>query len=643
MNPKTFLCLAVWPAALLGSGLRAAPPPAAATDLSPAAVLALTERVADWQLAHPSAHPPTDWTQGAFYAGVMALAGVADSPRFRDAMVTMGDANAWKLGPRPYNADDHCVGQTYADLYLQRHDPRMIAPMRERFDWILAHPKDNNLDFDTKRNPDALDRWSWCDSLFMAPPAWVRLSAATGDQAYLDFATTQWWVTSDFLYDKDEHLCFRDSSYFARREANGKKIFWSRGNGWVMAGLVRMLQFLPFDHPTRHRFVQQFQEMAEAIRACQQPDGLWRSSLLDPTEYPLRETSGSGFHCYALAWGVNQGLLDRSQFEPVVIKAWQGLTGCVEPDGRLTHVQPIGADPKKFDENSTEVLPGWARSCWPAAKSTAWSDTQPANSHHRSPPPARWAQGEPSRRLVQPLDGCWNSLVFIESMVGHQSRSGAGEADQPNHLSTNGLAVGLSGKKPSIWLDLHRDRPIFGSGFRFLALAYRDDFAQHQGQPFDQPFGSSSMKRPHRRPFGFTLMELALGATILAVGLAGMIEALALGSGMLDTARKQTLAAQVVQAEVEYLRMQNWSTIQNLTSTSAANLSTYTEFASTSLATVADTSVKFSRTLAASDPHPNLRQITMTVTWTSITGKSHSRSCTAYIGKYGLNGSYQRL
>ncbi len=151
------------------------------------------------------------------------------------------------------------------------------------------------------------------------------------------------------------------------------------------------------------------------------------------------------------------------------------------------------------------------------------------------------------------------------------------------------------------------------------------------------------MQCPREKKPGFTLLEVALGATILAVGFVGMVEALALGSEMLDTAQNQTIAAQIVQAEVEYLRMQNWTTIQNLTSTSANYLSNYAEFTSTSLATVAGTSITLARTVASPDPHPNLRQITMTVTWTSITGKIHSRSCSAYVGKYGLNVSYQKL
>lgn len=356
MNPRFLLTLFSMQIGCAGDLLHAADSlTSRSADLTPVAVLSVMERVADWQLANPSKHSPTDWTQGAGYAGMMALAGTSTSPRFLDALLTMAEANAWQLGPRPYDADDHCVGQTYAELYFRRHDLRMIAPFRQRFDWILAHPKDDNLVFDPARNPDARDRWSWCDSLFMAPPAWIRLFVATGEKAYLDFAVEKWWQTSAYLYDKEEHLYFRDSTYFERREANGKKIFWSRGNGWVMGGLVRVLQYLPADHPARPRFVQQYREMAGRILLCQQPDGLWRSSLLDPGNYPLKETSGSGFYCYALAWGINQNLLDRGKFEPAVINAWRGLAGCVTPEGKLTHVQPIGADPRKYDENATEI------------------------------------------------------------------------------------------------------------------------------------------------------------------------------------------------------------------------------------------------------------------------------------------------
>lgn len=337
---------------LSASVLRPQSQPDVAT---PPSVLAVMERVADWQLANPSAHALTDWTQGAGDAGFMALAGISASPRFRDAMLAVGARTQWQPGPRFYHADDYCVGQTYADLYMLYRDPRMLAGLRARFDAILDKPSAiTSMDFGQPNN-QATELWSWCDSLFMGPPAWMRLYRATGDARYMDFAVRNWWLTTDFLYDKNECLFYRDSSYFARREANGRKVFWSRGNGWVIAGLVQVLQALPSGHPDRPRFEKLFVDMAAKVLSCQQPDGLWRASLLDPASYPLRETSGSGFFGYALAWGVNQGLLDKARFTPAVLRAWEGLVLCVGPDGRLAHVQPIGADPKRFSEDSTEV------------------------------------------------------------------------------------------------------------------------------------------------------------------------------------------------------------------------------------------------------------------------------------------------
>ena len=96
--------------------------------------------------------------------------------------------------------------------------------------------------------------------------------------------------------------------------------------------------------------------MAARILALQQGDGLWRASLLDPESYPGGEVSGSGFYCYALAWGINNGLLDRQTYQPAVQKAWRALTQCVDNNGRVGWVQPIGADPRKnFNAESWEV------------------------------------------------------------------------------------------------------------------------------------------------------------------------------------------------------------------------------------------------------------------------------------------------
>ena len=323
---------------------------------SPAAILASMEKVADWQLTNASpsgAHNKENaWTYGAFYVGVMALDSVADTPRYHDAMVAEGKKLEWQPGPRPYHADDQCVGQMYLELYMKDHDPAMLGPIKAKLDNILAHPSGDSLEFEKKGKQD---RYWWCDSLFMGPPTWALLFQATGDKKYLDFMDKEWWAASDFLYDKDEHLFYRDSRYFTKREANGKRVFWGRGNGWVMAGEARVLEMMPADYPSRSRHETQFKDMAEKIASLQQPDGLWHASLHDPRSYPLKETSGSGFFIFALAWGINHRLLDRAKYEPVVRRGWAALEGCVTPEGKLGYVQQVGADPRSFKPQDYEV------------------------------------------------------------------------------------------------------------------------------------------------------------------------------------------------------------------------------------------------------------------------------------------------
>ena len=326
--------------------------------IAPQAVLGIMQRVGDWQLANSATNRPTGWIQAVGDIGMMALAGISGDAKYRDAMLAKGETNGWRLpqfGKRQYHADDQCISQVWTELYFRYRENRMIAPLREHFDWILDHPAPALKGLDSRLGQD---QWSWCDALFMAPPAWLRLYAATADPRYLDFAVTNFWRTTDFLYDTNANLFYRDSTFFKQIEKNGAKMFWSRGNGWVLAGIVRCLQYLPMNDPSRPRFEQLFKDMAAKILPLQQPDGLWRASLLDPQDYPTPEASGSALFTYGLAWGVNQGLLDRAKYEPAVRQAWLALVGCVNDDGRLTHVQPAGDRPVQFSADATSPYGG---------------------------------------------------------------------------------------------------------------------------------------------------------------------------------------------------------------------------------------------------------------------------------------------
>ena len=306
-----------------------------------------------WQLQHPK-HSPTDWTNGAFYAGVFAAYETTKSPEILDSLMAMGERNHWKPGARFDHADDIAICQTYINLYRLKQDRRMI---QATIDTVQKMRTVSGLE--VARHGLT---WWWCDALFMAPPVLAQLSTTLKNPAYNSLSDSLFRQCYDHLYNKQEHLFARDATYLVdangagKREANGQKVFWSRGNGWVMGGLVRVLEELPTKHPSRPFYLTLYREMSERLLGLQQPDGLWRASLLDPAAYPGGEASGSGFDCYALAWGINQGILPKKTYQPAVEKAWIALTKLVSPEGRVGWVQPIGADPRRnFSEESWEV------------------------------------------------------------------------------------------------------------------------------------------------------------------------------------------------------------------------------------------------------------------------------------------------
>jgi len=312
------------------------------------------KKALDWQLENPK-HELYDWTNGAFYAGVFAAYETIGSKKIYNAIYEMGEANHWKPGSRLHHADDHAICQTYIDMYRVSGEEKMISPFVETMKKFMVTPYQTG---DIRKIT-----WWWCDALFMGPPAFVKLGVTLNEKKYLDLSDKFFKECYNMLYDKDGHLYARDLNYKwnepgieSRQEANGEKIFWSRGNGWVMGGLVRLLKELPDDYPLRDLYIGNFKEMAEKIASLQQEDGLWRASLLDPESYPGGEGSGSGFYCYALAWGVNNDILDKTKYLPVVEKAWQGLVSLQQKNGMVGWVQPIGADPRKnFSNDSWEV------------------------------------------------------------------------------------------------------------------------------------------------------------------------------------------------------------------------------------------------------------------------------------------------
>ncbi|MDR3791799.1 MAG: glycoside hydrolase family 88 protein [Terracidiphilus sp.] len=300
--------------------------------------------VADWQLGRLPQEAQYDWTFGALYAGFMGVPDQVAGDKYKKAMFDVAEKLSWAPGPRVEHADDQAVGQMYMEQYFIHKDKKMMEPMRARLDTEIATP-------DNPQKP----LWWWCDALFMAPPVFADMAVATGDNKYLDFMDREWDITTKLLYDNQKHLYSRDASYLDKHEKNGEKIFWARGNGWVMGGLVRVIQRLPKNSPLRPKYEKLLKEMSAEALAIQSKDGLWRTGLLDADAYPLPEISGSSFITYALAYGVNEKILDKKTYWPAVEKAWAGLLTHVYADGRLGAIQQVGAAPASFTETSSHV------------------------------------------------------------------------------------------------------------------------------------------------------------------------------------------------------------------------------------------------------------------------------------------------
>lgn len=305
-------------------------------------------------------YPAPDWEMGVLWAGLTDFSKVSADQTYRAVLRRTGEEVGWQpivSSPKhalekqlhANHADDLCIGQTWLDLYEETKDPRMIEALKARIgassDFIL-------LDDAALSPPDrlagSLRLWSWCDALFMAPAVHARLSRITGDPRYVRAMHVEWERTSQKLYDGTEHLFFRDiyKLYPKNKTKDGHKIFWARGNGWVIGGLARTLEYIAADDPLRPRYETQLRDLATRLAALQRPDGTWSPSLLDYDEFPFSETSGTALNCFAIAWGINHGVLDEPTFRPVVEKAWGALLAARRPDnGLLGYVQSVAHGP----------------------------------------------------------------------------------------------------------------------------------------------------------------------------------------------------------------------------------------------------------------------------------------------------------
>ena len=221
--------------------------------------------------------------------------------------------------------------QTYIDLYLLDRQEERIARAKEVMGYIA----------DSQAN----DYWWWADALYMVMPVMTKMYRLTGDEKYLDKLYENLLFTDSIMLDQETGLYFRDGKYVypQHKSANGLKDFWARGDGWVLAGLAKVLQDMPTSYRHHDFFVKKYQRLAHAVALLQQKEGYWTRSMMDANHAPGPETSGTAFFTYGMLWGVNNGYLNRKDYALVIRRAWSYLmTTALQPNGRVGYVQPIG-------------------------------------------------------------------------------------------------------------------------------------------------------------------------------------------------------------------------------------------------------------------------------------------------------------
>lgn len=328
---------------------------------------------AEWQLSTindlsylPNKIPPSTynrgWVKGAFYIGLERFAKKTNNQAYLQRLLNESLENGFELGERYWHGDDQIMGSIYSGV-IERGDAdlELLRPTLEKMDMILEDRSTVSLEFIVPKPGEkgaegtCQTRWCWADAIFMAPPAWAAVSNVTGDQKYRQYAIEETNATIDYLYDPDTHLFFRDSRYFKRKTKNGRGVFWSRGNGWVYAGLARFMEELPAGYPEKEKYESIYIEMTDALISRQRDDGYWPTSLDDPGLFTNPETSGTAFFGFGLAWGINQGILKGDKYVNARDKAWVAMKDAVQPNGMVGWVQQIGKDPQLTVKDSSQL------------------------------------------------------------------------------------------------------------------------------------------------------------------------------------------------------------------------------------------------------------------------------------------------
>lgn len=286
--------------------------------------------------------PSNIWTRGVYNEGLMALYQLSKDPVLLSYATRWADDHNWDLrgGYTTRNADNQCAGQTYFELFLQNKDTMRIHNIKASIDAMVASTK--------------VDDWNWIDAIQMAMPVFAQLGNYYNEPAYYQkmwaiYNHTRSEIGGTGLYNPADGLWWRDKDFMPPyKEPNGKDCYWSRGNGWVVAALVRVLQTIPTQAPHYQDYLNDYKAMMAALVTRQRSDGFWNVSLDDPGHFGGKELTGTALFTYGLAWGIRHHVLDEKTYLPSALKAWDGMVrSALHENGFLGYVQGTGKEPKE--------------------------------------------------------------------------------------------------------------------------------------------------------------------------------------------------------------------------------------------------------------------------------------------------------
>ncbi len=296
--------------------------------------------------------PSNIWTRGVYYEGLMSLYAILPREDYYNYALQWSEFHQWgyRDGVVTRNADDYCAGQTYIDLYRMQPSPEKIRKVKANLDMLVNTPQN--------------DDWWWIDAIQMGMPVFAKLGTTLGDTKYYDkmwdmYSYCRNEMAGKGLYNAEDGLWWRDGDFIPPyKEPNGEDCYWSRGNGWVYAALVRVMSEIPETDKHYKDYMKDYKAMTEALLKCQRKDGFWNVSLHDASNYGGKEVTGTSLFIYGMAWGVNQGILPAEKYKPIVAKAWNAIMeDCIHDNGFLGYVQGTGKEPKDGQPVTFDSMP----------------------------------------------------------------------------------------------------------------------------------------------------------------------------------------------------------------------------------------------------------------------------------------------